>query len=168
VPFSQIIEIAKVALEILLAVLGFVFLRRLEQIKLEVARRSDFSQKWADLFFDASNAFMVSVEHIKTYALLITGSNDRNDAKGMNWQQEINAALEVLIENRYRIQRLAVLAPSRGSAAEKAVDDLFSRIQEFTVTKKANLDDIRGKIDTFNRAVREAHSEMIASRADSK
>ena len=45
---------------------------------------------------------------------------------------------------------------------------LFDTVVEFTSTKKANLDGIRGKIDTFNRAVREAHAEMIASKADSK
>jgi hypothetical protein len=165
--FNQIIEIAKILLECLLIILGWFFLRRLEQIKLEVARRSDFNQKWADLFFNASNAFMNSVERIMTYAAFITIAKDPNDAKGMEWQKEISTACEILLENRYRIQRLTVLAPRMGSEAEKAAEDLYNSVSDFTITKKANLGEIRGKIDTFNRAVREAHSEMIAARKNS-
>jgi len=54
-----------------------------------------------------------------------------------------------------------------GSEAEKAAEDLYNSVSDFTITKKANLGEIRGKIDTFNRAVREAHSEMIAARKNS-
>jgi hypothetical protein len=162
--FSQIIEVVKIVLECLIVGLGWVFVRRLEQIKSEVARHSDFNQKWADLFFDASNAFMVSVERLMTCLVFIVNTKNPNDKQGMEWQLQLNATLSVFIENHYRIQRLAVFARKNGPAAVKAADDLFDRVSEFTATKKTNLDELRGKINIFNRAVREAHSEMIASR----
>lgn len=151
-------------LECLIVVLGWIFLRRLEQIKSEVARHSDFNQKWADLFFEASNAIMVSVEHIMTYAFLVTGDKDGNSPQKMEWQQEMNKALDVFLENQYRIQRLAVLATSKGSDVVKAADDLFESVRELFNNKRANLQELRVKIDTFNLAVRKAHAEMIASR----
>lgn len=162
--FNQIIEIAKVALECLLAILGWIFLRRLEQIKSEVARRSDFNQKWADLLFDASNAFMISVERLLACLVLTTSRKDPNDPEGVKLQEQINALLFVFLENRYRIQRLAILAPSKGPRAEEAANDLYASIQQFFATKVANVEEIRRMIDSFNTAVRAAHAEMIASR----
>lgn len=101
--FSQIIEIVKIVLECLIVGLGWVFVRRLEQIKSEVGRHSDFNQKWADLFFNASNALMVSVEHIMTYAFLLISDKDEKSPKRTEWQEEMNKALDILVENRYRI-----------------------------------------------------------------
>jgi hypothetical protein len=165
--FNQIIETAKFVVECSLVVLGWLFLRRLEQIKLEVARRSDFSQKWAALFFDASNAFMASVERLMTCLVFIVNTKDPNGLEGTEWQRNLNATLPVLVENHYRIQRLAALAPSMGPAAKRAAAALFESIQEFTVSKETNIEELRDKIDKFNFAVRDAHSEMIASRKDS-
>jgi hypothetical protein len=161
-------EVIKTVLECLLVALGWFFLRRLEQIKLEVARHSDFNQKWADLFFNASNALMVSVEHIMTYAFLLISDKDEKSPKRIEWQEEMNKALDVLVENRYRIDRLSVLATLKGSASEKAADDLFESVRELFNTKQVNLNELRDKINTFNRAVREAHSEMIAMRETAK
>jgi hypothetical protein len=162
--FSQILEIAKIVLECLIVVLGWIFLRRLEQIKSEVARHSDFNQKWADLFFEASNAIMVSVEHIMTYAFLATSDKDGSSPRKMEWQQEMNKALEVFLENQFRIQRLAVLATSKGSNVVKAADDLFTGVRELFNSKRADVQELRAKIDMFNLAARKAHAEMIASR----
>lgn len=117
---SQIIDIAKLILESLLVVLGWVFLRRLEQIKSEVARRSGFNQKWGDLFFDAANSLMIPVEQIMTYAFLLISDKDEKSPKRLEWQEEMNKALDIFIENRYRIDRLAVLATSKGPACRKA------------------------------------------------
>ena len=166
--FSQIIEVVKIVLECLIVGLGWVFVRRLEQIKSEVASHSDFNQKWADLFFNASNALMVSVEHIMTYAFLLISDKDEKSPKRTEWQEEMNKALDMLVENRYRIDRLAVLAASNGPVTQKAADDLFNSVRELFNSKRINLIELRDKTDTFNRAVREAHSEMIASRGNTK
>jgi hypothetical protein len=162
---SAIIDLAKSLLpSVIVALIGMLLLRRLEGIKSEVSRRSDFNQKWADLFFDASNALMVSVEHIMTYAFLLVSDKNENSPKRIEWQQQMNEALNVLVENGYRIDRLSALAASKGPAAKKAADDLFESVKELFNTKRVNLGELRDKINTFNRTVREAHSEMIASR----
>ena len=59
---------------------------------------------------------------------------------------------------------LVVLAPSKGPAAGKAAVQIVESVQQLTKTKMGNLGDIRSEIDVFNRAVREAHAEMLASR----
>ncbi len=146
------------------AILGGLLLKRTEEIKSAVARRSDFSQKWADLFFDASNEFMVSVEHWMACLIMLVNSTEPNGPRGMELQDQVNATVAAILENRYRVQRLALLAPRTGSDAEKAASDLFEMIRDFTVTKKTNVEELRKNFDEFNQAARAAHSEMIAPR----
>lgn len=146
------------------AVIGWLLLQRLEEVRSEVARRSDFSRRWADLFFDASHTFMVSVERLMTLYHFLSNSADPNDQQGMEWQRQANALLPGLVENYFRIQRLAVLAPSRGAAAEVAATQILESTEKLTKTRTGNLGDLRREIDAFNQAVREAHSEMLASR----
>jgi hypothetical protein len=163
-PFS-VPELVKILLPSCVAgAIGWLLLRRLEEIKSEVVRYSDFSRKWAELFFDASNAFMITVERYMTIFHFLAHAADPNDQAGMAWQQQANALLPALVENHYRIQRLAALAPSKGSAGGKAAVQIVESVGRLTKTKMGNLDDIRREIDIFNNAVREAHSEMLASR----
>jgi hypothetical protein len=61
------------------AVIGFMLLRRLEEVKSEVARRSDFNRKWAELFFEASNTFMVSVERLLALVSVFATAPNPND-----------------------------------------------------------------------------------------
>jgi len=159
-PFA-VFELVKI---LLAALLGLLLFRRLEQVKSQVARRSDFSSKWADLFFDASHTFMVSVERLMTFYHLISGAVDQNDQQSNEWARQANAEHPVLVENYFRIQRLAVLAPLRGPAAESAATELVASIEKLTKTRTGNLDDLRREINAFNQAVRTAHAEMLASR----
>jgi hypothetical protein len=152
---------------VLVALFGLLLLRKLEEIKSDVARRSDFNQKWAALFFDASNALMVSVEHIMTYAFLLICDKDEKSPKRLEWQEEMNNALDVLVENRYRIDRLSTLAASKGQDSQKAADELFDSVRVLFNSKRVDLGEIKSKITKFNHAVRAAHSEMIASRKNS-
>jgi hypothetical protein len=166
--FSQIIELVKIVLECLIVGLGWVFVRRLEQIKSEVARHSDFSRKWADLFFDTANALMISVERIVTYASLITSDKDGRSPNSAEWGKQMSNAFEVFVENKYRISRLSALASTKGQASARAADELYDSVAELLRTKRADIAELLEKINTFNRSVREAHSEMIASRRNSQ
>lgn len=118
--FSVVIDLIKSLLpSILLALFGLLLLRKLEEIKTNVARHSDFSQKWAALFFDAANAFMSSAEYILSRLIFLVSSKGVNDKQGHELAQKINSELHVLLENRFRIQRQAQMAPQKGSAADK-------------------------------------------------
>jgi hypothetical protein len=163
-PFA-VFELVKILLPTgVAAVFGWLLLRRLEEVRSEVARYSDFSRKWAGLFFDASHTFMVSVERLMTLYHFLSDAADPNDQLGMERQRQANALLPALVEEYFRIQRLAVLAPSTGSAAERAATQIVESIEKLTKTRTGNLGDLRREIDAFNQAVREAHSEMLASR----
>jgi hypothetical protein len=146
------------------AAFGWLLLRRLEEVKSEVVRYSDFGRKWAELFFDASNTFMVSVERLMAFYSLLSTMAAPNDQWGMGLQRQANDLLPVLRENFFRIQRLVALAPSKGSGAEAAANSITTGVSQLTKTRQGDLTALRREIDEFNRAVREAHSEMLASR----
>ncbi len=167
--FCILIKMAKILLPSLLptivaAAFGYFLLRRLEEIKSEVARHSDFSRKWAELFFDASNAFMTSVERLMALFSVLAWSKDPNNEAGTEWAKQANALYPALVENYFRIRRLVVLAPSKGPAAAQAADGLYQKVMALISNKAGNIDELRSEINIFNLAVREAHSEMIASK----
>ena len=163
--FSTTIELIKIlSPSIVVALIGWLLLRRLEEIKAEVTRRSDFNQKWADLLFDATNALMVAGERIMTYAFLVISDHDQKSSRRAEWTEEMNNALEIFLENRYRISRLSLLAESKGAECEAAATGLSDRVLEVYSIKSVKLDELRDKIMVFNRAAREAHSEMIGLR----
>ena len=92
-PFA-VFELVKIVLPTSAAViLGWLLLRRLEEVKSEVARRSGYSQRWADLFFDAAHTFMVSVERLLSLYYFLSNAADPNDQQGMEWQRQANALL---------------------------------------------------------------------------
>jgi hypothetical protein len=164
-PFATF-ELVKILLPTgVAAVFGWLLLRRLEEVKSEVARRSDYSRRWADLFFDASHTYMVSLERLLTLYYFLSNAADPNDEQGTNWALEANSLLPVLFENYVRIKRLAALAPSSGPAAEAAATQILESTEKLTKTRRFNLDDIRREIDVFNQTVRAAHSEMLSRRS---
>jgi hypothetical protein len=144
--------------------IGLLLLRRLEQVKSEVVRYSDFNRRWAELFFDSSNTFMVSVERLLALYCLLSNAPDPNDQLGLERQRQANDLLPVLAENRFRIQRLVAFAPSKGPAAFAAANRVFESVAKLTQARQGNVEDLRGQIDEFNHAARKAHSEMLSSR----
>jgi hypothetical protein len=147
------------------AAFGWLLLRRLEEVKSEVARYSDFSRKWAELFFDASNAFMVSVERLITLYTFLSNVANPNDEVGMERQHKANALLPELHENYLRIQRLVPLAPLNGPVAVRAATQVYESVGNLTKTRMGNVVDVRREIDAFNQAVRISHAEMLAARS---
>jgi len=91
---------------LVVALVGWLLLRRLEEIKSEVARYSDFNRKWADVFFDDCQRFMISVERVLALLSMLTVRANRNDDTGMKWQHEVNDLLVVVTEYRFRLKEI--------------------------------------------------------------
>jgi hypothetical protein len=108
---------------------------------------------------------MVALERWMALFNLLSSASSPNDEQGLKWQSQANASFLELMENYYRIERLATLAPSKGSAAKAAATKILESTEKASKTRRVPLGDLRLEIDAFNHAVREAHAEMLASRA---
>lgn len=162
---TLLLEFVKVVLPTCVgAIIGLLLLRRLEQVKSEVVRHSDFNRRWAELFFDSSNTFMVSVERLLVLSYFLSDAQDPNDKLGLERQSQVNDLLPILFENRFRIRRLVALAPSKGPDAGAAANRVFEAVQKLMQSRQGNAEVISRLIDEFNYAARRAHAEMLSSR----
>jgi hypothetical protein len=116
---------ASIATPIIVGILGVLLLRRIESIKAEVAKQSEFHKKWAEQFFDCCQEFMSSIEKELAVLLFLTGLKDPNTEVGTELQKEISRLHPVISELELRIRRSVVFAPKTGLAVTQAAKACF-------------------------------------------
>jgi hypothetical protein len=157
-----LLEVAKVlATPIVVAILGVLLLRRIESVKSEVAKQSDFHKKWAEQFFECCQEFMQTLEKDLALLTVLAGLKNMNDEFGTELQKEISRLSPTLSELELRIRRSVAFAPSTGAAVTKAASECLALTRELLGSMKGNVDDIISKMNEFNIAARKAHEEML-------
>ncbi len=153
--------ISKLALPFVLAWVGLLLVRDIEARKAGVARSSSFKQKWADSFFDTSHEFMKATERYMSILNQLQGMSNPNSPFGTKLQEELNDLNVRLGELGLRIERFAYYAPSKGLQAARASKDVQNYLTEIVRNLKGSFDQLNSLQNTFNKAVREAHAEML-------
>jgi hypothetical protein len=163
--FSEIkdfVDIAsKLVLPFVLAWIGLLLVRDIEMRKAAVGRSSEFKRKWADSFFDTSHEFMQSAERYMAALNQLQAMADPNCAFGTKLQEELNDLNVRLGELGLRIQRFAYYAPIKGHEAIVASKSVQTYLAQMVTNRKGSFDQLIGFQNSFNRAVREAHAEML-------
>jgi hypothetical protein len=151
---------------IVVAILGILLLRRVEDVKTAVAHQSEFHRKWADQFFDCCQQFMSALE--KSLAVLqhLSDLKEPNNETGTKLQTEISLLLPVILELELRIRRSVVFAPVAGPTVSLAANECIKLMETLFSLRKGNLDEIIAKMNEFNRAARLAHAEMLGVHGD--
>jgi len=152
---------SKLVLPFILAWIGVLLVRDIETRKAGVGRSSDFKQKWADGFFDASHEFMESTERYASILNILQGMSNPNSVFGTKLQEELNELNVRLGELGLRIERFAYYAPSKGGEAIKTSKAVQSYLTQMVNNLQGNFDRLNSLQNSFNRAVREAHAEML-------
>ena len=81
--FLEIIKaIASIGTPIIVAIFGTLLLRRIESVKAEVAKQSEFDKKWAEQFFGCCQEFMNSIERELAILNFLQGLENPNDEFG--------------------------------------------------------------------------------------
>jgi len=156
------LEAAKVLLTpIVVAILGVLLLRRVEGIKSEVAKQSDFNKKWAEQFFECCQEFMRALERELALLNALATLENPNDELGTKLKKEISQLHPTLSELELRIRRSVAFAPLTGGAATKAADECIKLTGALTASMKGNFDEIINKMNEFNVASRKVHEEML-------
>ncbi|HEY2329556.1 MAG TPA: hypothetical protein VGI63_07055, partial [Verrucomicrobiae bacterium] len=140
---------------------GVKLVRGIESRKSQVNRSSEFIKKWADTFFDTSQKFMMSTERYMSILHQLQGMTDPNCSFGTKLQKELNSLNVELGELGLRINRLAFYAPTRGIEVVNTQRKVQEYLTEIVKTMQGSFDHLKTLQNNFNRAVREAHSEML-------
>jgi hypothetical protein len=105
---------ANFATPIVIAIIGFFFLRKVEGIKAGVARNSEFQKKWADEFFVCGQQFMKALQREMASLIVLNGLKDRNEKLRTSILEEISQLHITLPELEFSIQFHVVFVPTSG------------------------------------------------------
>jgi hypothetical protein len=152
---------SKLVLPFVLAWVGLLLVRDIEVRKAGVGRSSEFKQKWADSFYDTSHEFMQSTERYMAVLKQLQGMANANSTFGTKLQEELNDLNVRLGELGLRIQRFAYYAPSKGHEAIRASTAVHAYLHQMMTNLQGSFDQLIALQNAFNRAVREAHAEML-------
>ncbi len=154
--------ISDFATPVTVTIIGVLLLRRIEGIKTEASRQSDFQTKWAEQFFDCCQTFLCTIERALALLTYISIQKNPNDVLGTELQSEISMQLfPKIIELELRIRRSVVFAPITGSDAKNSSHACFELIAKLANAKGGNADEIIEEMNRFNIAARRAHAEML-------
>jgi len=149
------------ATPIVVVVLGVFVLRRIESVKAEVARQSDFHKKWAEQFFGSCQDFLCALEYELAILTMLVGLVKPNDDFGTDLQKEIPRLHLKLSELELRIRRCVVFAPKTGPQVAREASICIKLVGKLIALKQGNVDEIINRMNMFNLSVRRAHAEML-------
>ena len=162
------LEWAKVlVMPIVVAVIGIVFLRRIEGVKSSVGRQSEFRKKWADQFFECGQEFMQKIERIMALLQNFTVNKPKGEFEN-ELVKEVSMLLIDLVELECRIRRVVAVAPSAESEVKKAAKECVELIRKLFAQKQGDVGEIIQKNNEFNEAFYKAHAELLAIEAAGK
>jgi hypothetical protein len=108
--------IASLATPLVVAIFGVLLLRRVEGIKAEVTKLSDFEKRWADGFFITCQEFMTSVERCMTLFCYLPQLPAANQEFHKRANKEIVELLASMMETKLRFRRYVTLAHSHAGS----------------------------------------------------
>jgi len=168
----MITEIIKIIISatapIAVVVIGVILLRKIEGIKAEVAKSSEFTSKWAGEFWTTCQEFMRLTERYMAILNHLNSMSEPNNDTGTKYQVECNELNVKLSELELRIRRLVAFSPSNAKSVTTYASGILSMLSSILNTRRGNLDDLFSKVDSFNKASREAHAEMTGIRDSQK
>ena len=152
---------ASVATPIVVAVLGVLLLRRIEEVKAAVAKQSAFRTKWADEFFVTCQEFMAAIEEELAILTVFVRSKNADDSERTKTLKEIGRLNTKLSELELRIRRAVVFASENGQQVPSTAHDCVELVSALLSKGVGNVDRIIEKMNDFNIASRKAHAEML-------
>jgi hypothetical protein len=163
------IEIIKITIQaitpIAVVVLGIFLLRKVESIKSEVAKSSEFASKWAGEFWITCQEFMRCTERYMAILNQLGFSHPNNETV-IKCQKECTELSVKLTELELRIRRMVAFSPKNAEIVTTPAKGILSMLSSALTTGKGNFDDLFSIINSFNMAARDAHAEMIGIKAN--
>ena len=142
-------------------ILGLVLLRKVEIIKTQVNRNSQFSIKWAESFYSYAQEYMESIGRYLALLSHLQMLKPEDKEKEQEIIHELNEFHVAIPEIQLRIRVFATFSPIHGAALIKASNSIQEKISKLMRDKKGNLDIIINDLKEFCIVAKSAHAEML-------
>lgn len=158
---SDIATILSILTPLLVIGFGVYFHRRLEGIRAEASRQSDFRTKWAEQFFNCCQDFLRANERNLALICRFPGLPDKNGSSAIELTKEVEQLHIQITELSVRIRRCLVFAPKTGQVAVVAAKECLDLVSNSLKAKHVNVDEIIESMNRFNKLSRDSHAEML-------
>ena len=151
---------SKLVTPFLLALLGLILIRKVERAKAVVTRASEQKKKWADTFYDASQAFAQGCERFMSVVHHYS-SNQSPDIK----KKLLNEIWDLTVLNgelAMRIERLAASAPATGSTTSGRAKTVQQCLEQVLAPGgSVNVDKAKKLLAELSEAMLATHRELL-------
>lgn len=162
---SEVIKlIASILTPIVVLVFGLILNRRIETIRISLAKEKEWKTKWGDTFYQTFRDLNTLVEDILCTLFEISELSKKNKGDSAEAKEKIaylqNLMVKIVhIELSLRTQ--LGCAPKSANEVRNATTHLFELIKNAINSRKGNLDEMHSALIELNKRAMVAHSEII-------
>ncbi len=158
------IEYLKIGVSILtpltIILFGIIINRKLEKNKMQLLKEKEWQIIWASRFIETANELNDNISH-----LIITLFDFQNVKEGTDeYIEKYNLYMKYqnnIKITEWNIKNYTQFAEKNGQAVLGILKEILDGLGEIIKNRKGNIESIRQKQFDFNKAVRNAHAEII-------
>ncbi len=154
-------EVLKLCISLLtpifVLIVGLIISKKIEKNKLTVLKEKEWQVKWAELFFNQANEFNDNITKIICSLFILQDLISGED----KLIKIISICSERLSEIDWNIRNYSQFSLNYQKDVIKFQQQLMDSIRLLIQNKKGNLEEIRQLQFEYNKAVRNAHSEIL-------
>lgn len=161
----EIIKIlASILTPIIVLIFGIIINRRIETIRISLAKEKEWKSKWSDTFYQTFRELNALVEETLCTLFDLSELNKANLGASAEADEKANQLKEIIsriarIEFSLRTQ--LGCAPQNSEKMRAAINKLFDLIKTAISKKRGNIDEIHLALIDLNKKAMIAHSEIL-------
>ena len=170
ITFDTILKVCELIGEIitpfLVALIGWIISKKIEDIKIFNLKRNDWNTAWAQEFLKSFHDYRTIVSDtisalerlsFKVYC------NEANDAEANEIAHKINESLWAIFKRGRRITTFLVLVENDPDAekVKRLLDEIRTKFIELTAKKKGHVDDLYMPLLELTKLIKKIHGKII-------
>jgi hypothetical protein len=160
------IEITKIAISaitpIAVVIIGLNVAKQLERNKLSALKEKEWQVRWSELFLKDGIEFSINCSKIVYSIAIFSKTEDKIRAQELN--DEIHACYLRLLELDWNIQNFAQFSNKYKDELISKQQHLMNKLREYIENNSGNFEEARILQFEYNKALRNAHGDILNSR----
>ncbi len=150
--------ISEICTPFLVLFFGIFLLRKTEQIKSSIIRKSDFSVKWATEFFEVYRSFINDTEEVMNLLFHLQTADNERSAKIVDNLSEVFISLS---KSELHLSIILLSFPKIKSDIDFHTNNIIETLRKMIETKEGNFDELKKIVAKFSDSAREVHKRLL-------